>query len=135
MDIVTVSKYTRPFSSSLTTQLEQMLDMLGSDMIPMVTTLAGVSQSTSMSSRVLKQVVTLVKPQGVVGGLTNANALACGGDLGGEEALGVFSGGLKGMVLMGCRTLHLACGTAVGWGTSPVAITSWNGCNTVSHLP
>ena len=76
MDIVTVSKYTRPFSSSLTTRLEQMLNMLGSDMAPRVTTLAGVSWSTSTSSGVLKQVVTLVKPCGSVGGLTNANVLA-----------------------------------------------------------
>ena len=101
MDIVTVSKYTRPFSSSFTTQLEQTLDMPGSDMAPRVTTLAGVSWSTSTSSGVLKQVVTLVKPRGSVGGLTNANALAGRGDLGWDEALGDFGDGLKGMVLMG----------------------------------
>ena len=68
MDVVTMSKYTRPFLSSLTTRLEQMLDMLGSDMAPMVTTLAGVSWSTSTSSRVLKQAVTPAKPRGSVGG-------------------------------------------------------------------
>ena len=52
-----------------------MLDMPGSNMIPMVTTLAGVSGSPSTSSRVLKQVVTLAKRRGGVGGLTSANAL------------------------------------------------------------
>ena len=134
MDIVTVSKYTRPFLSSLTTQLEQTFNMPGSDMTPMVTTLVGVSWSTSTSSGVLKQVVTPAKPCGSVGGLTSANALAGGGDLGGDEALGVFVGGLKGMVLMGHRTLHFTCGTAVGGRTSPVAITGWDGCKTVSHL-
>ena len=66
MDVVTVSKYTRPFLSSLTTWLEQMLDMLGSDTAPMVTTLAGVSWSTSTSSGVLKQAVTLAKPHAAV---------------------------------------------------------------------
>ena len=108
--------------------------MPGSDTAPMVTTLAGVSWSTSTSSGVLKQAVTLVKPHGSVGGLTNANALASGGDLGGDEALGDFGDGLKGMVLMGRRTLHFACGAAVGGGTSPAAITSWDRCKTVSHL-
>ena len=134
MDIVTVSKYTRPFSSSLTTQLEQTLDMLGSDMAPMVTTLVGVSWSTSTSSRVLKQAVTPAKPCGGVGSLTNANALAGGGDLGRDEALGDFGDGLKGLVLIGHRTLCFTCGAAVGGGTSPAAITSWDGCKTVSHL-
>ena len=119
MDIITVSKYTRPFSSSLTTQLEQMLDMPGSNMAPMVTTLVGVSWSTSTSSGVLKQAVTPAKPCGGVGGLTNANALASGGDLGGDEALGDFGDGLKGMVLMGRRTLRFTHGAAVGGGNFP----------------
>ena len=85
------------------------------------------------SVEVLKQAATPAKPWGSVGGLTNANALAGGGDLGGDEALGVLGGGLKGMVLVGQRTPLFACGTEVGWGTSPVAITGRDGCNTVSH--
>ena len=40
------------------------------------------------------------KPQGGVGGLTNANALASRGDLSGDEALGVLGGGLNGLVLV-----------------------------------
>ena len=119
MDVVTVPKYTRPFSSSLTTWLEQTLDMPGSDMAPRVTTLVGVSWSTSTSSRVLKQAVTPVKQHGSVGGLTNANALAGRGDLGGDEALGDFGDGLKGMVLMGHRTLCFTHGAAVGGGNFP----------------
>ena len=69
-----------------------------------------------------------------MGGLTNANALAGGGDLGGVEALGILGGGLMGMVLVGQRTLLFACSAAVGWGTSPAAITGRDRCNTVSHL-
>ena len=86
---------------SLTTRLEQMLNMLWFDTIPRVTTFAGVSWSTSTSFGVLKQVVIPAKPRGSVGGLTKANALAGRGDLGGDEALGVFGCGLKGMVLVG----------------------------------
>ena len=133
MDVITVSTYTSPVSSSFTTRLEQMLDMLGFDIIPMDIVPTGVSRSTSISSGVLKQVATPAKPQGGVGGLTNANALASRGDLGGDEALGVLGGGLMGMVLVGRRTLLFARGTVVGWGTSPAAITGLDGCNTVSH--
>ena len=134
IDVVTVSRYTRPFLSSLTTWLEQMLNMLGFDTMPMVTTLAGVSWSTSTSSGVLKHAVTPAKPQGGVGGLTNANALAGGGDLCGDEALGVSGGGLKGMVLVGWRILCLDHRSVVGWGTSSAATTGQGGCNMVSHL-
>ena len=113
-----------PFHHLSLPSLSRLLDMPGSDMtVPMVTTLVGVSWSTSTSSGVLKQAVTLAKPHGGVGGLTNANALAGRGDLGRDEALGDFSDGLKGMVLMGCRTLRFTCSAAVGGGTSPAAIT------------
>ena len=90
--------------------------MPGFDTIPMVIMLTGVFQSTSTSSRVLKQAATPAKPQGSVGGLTSANALASRGDLGGDEALGALGGGLKGMVLVGRRTLLLARSAVVGWG-------------------
>ena len=128
-----VSRYTSPISSSFTTRLEEMLNMPGFDTIPMAITLTGMFWSTSTSSRVLKQAATPAKPQGSVGGLTNANALASGGDLSGDEALGVLGGGLNGMVLVVQRTLLFACGAVVGWGTSPVAITGWEGCNIVFH--
>ena len=94
----------------------------------------GVSWSTSTSSGVLKQAAIPAKPRGGVGGLTNANALAGGGDLGGDEALGVLGGGLMGLVLVGQRTLLFTHNAMVGWGTSPAAITGWDGCNTVFHL-
>ena len=100
-----------------------MLDMPGFNTLPMDIAPIGMSRSTSTSSGVLKQVATPAKPWGGVGGLTNANALAGWGDLGGDEALGVLGGGLMGMVLVGGRTLLFARGAAVGWGTSPVAIT------------
>ena len=60
----------------------------------------GVSQSTSTSSRVLKQVATPAKPQGGVGSLSNANALAGRGDFGGDEILGGLDGGLMEVVLV-----------------------------------
>ena len=133
MDVVMVSRYTSPVSSSFTTRLEEMLDMLGFDTIPMAITFTGVFWSTSTSSRVLKQAATPVKLLGSVGGLTNANALASRGDLGGDEALGVSGGGLNGMVLVVRRTLLFAHGTVVGRGTSPAAITGQEGCNIVFH--
>ena len=74
--------------------------MLGFDTIPTAIMLTGVFWSISTSSGVLKQAATPAKLQGSVGGLTNANALAGGGDLGGDEALGVLGGGLNGMVLV-----------------------------------
>ena len=101
MDVITVSRYTSPVLSSFTTWLEQMLDMPGFNTIPMDIMPTGMSQSTSTSSGVLKQAVTPAKPRGSVGGLTNAKALAGGGDLGGDEALGVLGGGLMGVVLVG----------------------------------
>ena len=108
--------------------------MPGFDTIPMVIMLTGMFWSTSTSSGVLKWAATPAKPRGGVGGLTNANALAGGGGLSGDEALGVLGGGLKGMVLVGQRTLLFTRSAVVGWGTSPAAITGQDGCNTVSHL-
>ena len=108
--------------------------MLGFNTIPKVFVLTGMFWPTSTSYGVLKWAATPAKPRGGVGGLTNANALASGGVLCGDEALGVLGGGLKGMVLVGQRTLLFTRGAAVGWGTSPVAITGWDGCNTMSHL-
>ena len=107
--------------------------MLGFDTIPMAIALTGMFWSTSTSFGVLKQAATPAKPQGGVGGLTNANAWAGREDLGGDEALGVLGGGLNGVVLVVQRTLLFACSTVVGWGTSPVAITGWEGCNIVFH--
>ena len=105
IDVIMVSRYTSPVSLSFTTRLEEMLDMPGFDTIPRAITLTGMFWFTSTSSRVLKQAATPVKLQGSVGGLTNANALASGGDLCGDEALGVLGGGLNGVVLVVQRTL------------------------------
>ena len=88
MEVVTVYRYTNPMVSSFTTQLELMLKRLGLDTIPMDIVPTGIFQSTSTSSRVLKQVTTLAKPWGGVGGLTNASVLAGRGDFGGDGALG-----------------------------------------------
>ena len=67
-----------------------MLNMPGFNTIPTAIVLTGMLWSTSTSSGVLKQVTTPAKPQGGVGGLTNANALASRGDLSGDEDLRVF---------------------------------------------
>ena len=107
--------------------------MPGFDTIPTVIALTGMFRSTSTSSGVLKQAATPAKPRVGVGGLTNANALASGGDLGGDEALEVLGGVLKGMVLVARRTLLFTRGTVVGRRTSPAATTGRDGCNTVSH--
>ena len=88
MDVITVSRYTSPVMSSFTTWLEQMLNRQGFDTIPMDISPTGMSQSTSTSYGVLKQVATPAKPQGGVGSLINVNALAGGGDFGGDETLG-----------------------------------------------
>ena len=93
--------------------------MPGFNTIPTAIALTGVFWSTSTSSGVLKQAATSVKPQGGVGGLTNANTLASGGDLSGDKALGALGSGLKGMVLVGLRTLFFTRVAVVGWGGFP----------------
>ena len=98
MEVITVSRNTSPMVSSFTTQLELMLKRPGLDTIPMDIVPTGVSQSTSSSSSVLKQVVTLVKLWGDVGSLTNASALAGGGDFGGDGTFGGLDGGLMEVV-------------------------------------
>ena len=75
-----------------------MLKRPGLNTIPMDMVPTGISQSTSSSSGVLKQAVTPVKPWGGVGGLTNASALAGGGDFGGDGAFGGLDGGLMEVV-------------------------------------
>ena len=123
MDVITVSRYTSSVVSSFTTLLELMLKGPGFDTIPMDITATGISQSTSTSSGVLKQVATPAKPQGGVGSLTNANALAGRGDFGRDETLGGLDGGLMEVVLVNGGTLLFICNITVGWGISPVATT------------
>ena len=84
MEVVTVSMYTSPVVSSLTTRLELTLEMLGVITSPMDIVPMGISQPTSMTSGVFRQAITLAKPWGRVGGCLNANALAGGGDAGGN---------------------------------------------------
>ena len=84
-----VSRYTSPMVLSFTTRLElETLERLELDTIPMDIVPTGISQSMSTSSSVFKQVATLAKPRGGVGSLTNASALAVGGDFGGNGAFG-----------------------------------------------
>ena len=83
---------------SFTTWLELMLKRLGLDTIPMDIVPTGISQSTSTSSGVLKQVTTPAKPRGSVGSLTNTSVLAGRGDLGGNGAFVGLDGGLMEVV-------------------------------------
>ena len=107
-EVIMVSRYTSPVVSSFTTQLELMLKRPGLDAILMDIVPTGISQSTSSSSSVLKQAVTPVKPRGSVGSLTNASALAGGGDFGGDEAFGGLDGGLMEVVQVGWRALLMS---------------------------
>ena len=86
MEVVTVSMYTSPIVSSLTTQLELTLEMPGVITSPMDLVPTGVSQPISMTSGVFRQAVTPAKPRGRVGSHLNANAFAGGGDAGGNGA-------------------------------------------------
>ena len=85
-EVVMVSMYTSPIVSSLTTWLELTLEMPGVITSPMDIVPTGGSQPISMTSGVFRQAVTLAKPWGGVGGCLNANALAGGGDAGGNGA-------------------------------------------------
>ena len=93
-----VSRYTGPVVSSFTTRFQLMLERLGLDTIPMDIVPTGISQFTSTSSSVFKQAATLGKPQGSVGGLINARALAGMGDFIGKGALRGLNSGLMGIV-------------------------------------
>ena len=97
-EVIMVSRYTSPMVLSFTTRIELMLERPGLNTIPMDIVHTGSSQSTSSSSGVLKQAVTLVKPWGHVGSLTNAGALAGRGDFGGNGAFGGLDGGLMEVV-------------------------------------
>ena len=107
MEVVTVSMYTSPIVSSLTTQLELTLEMPGVDTNPMDMVPTGISHPTSMTSGVFRQALTLAKPQGRVGGHFNANALAGGGDAGSNGAFDKQSGGLIGIVRVSCWAIPL----------------------------
>ena len=98
MEVIMVSRYTSPVVSSFTTQLEVTLERPGLNTITMDIVPTGISQSTSISSGVLKQATTPSKPRGSVGGLTNASVLAGVGDFGGDGAFGGLDGGLMEVV-------------------------------------
>ena len=130
MEVITVSRYTSPMVSSCTTWLELTLKRLGLDTIPMDIVPTGISWSSSRSPGVVKQAATPVKPRGSVGGLTNASALAGGGDNG---AFGGLDGGLMEIVWVNWRALLFVLGIAIGWEIFPAATAGWDGCTTMSH--
>ena len=132
--VVTVSMYTSPIESSLTTWLELTLKMLGVDTSPMDIVPMGVSWPISMTLGVFRQAVTLAKPQGGLGSCLNANALAGRGDASGDEAFDRQSGRLIGIIRASCWDISFNFGLMAGWGISPVANTGWDGHSTFSHL-
>ena len=99
MEVIMVSMYTSPVMSSWTTWLELTLEMPGVNTSPMDIEPMGISQPTSMTSGVFRQAVTPVKPRGGVGSHFNANALAGGGDAGGNGAFGRQSSRIIGNCL------------------------------------
>ena len=129
-----VSMYTSPIVSSWTTQLELTLEIPEVNTSPMDIEPTGISWPTSLTSGVFRQAVTLVKPWGRVGGHFNANALAGGGDASGNGAFNKQSGGIIGIARVSCWVLPFDFGIVAGSGISPVANTSWDGCNIFSHL-
>ena len=133
-EVVTVSMYSSPIMLSWTTWLELTLEMLGVDTSPMDKEPTGISRPTSMTSGVFRQAITLVKPQGGVGGCFNANALAGGGDASSDGAFDKQSGRIIGIVRVSCQVPPFNFGIVAGLGISPVANTSWDGCNIFSHL-
>ena len=128
-EVVTVSMYTSPVVSSLTTWLELTLEMLGVNTSAMDIEPMGIFQPTSMTSGVFRQAITLVKPRGGVGGHFNTNALASGGDAGSNGAFDKQTGRIIGIVHVSCWVLPLDFGIMAGSGISPAANTSWDGCN------
>ena len=132
-EVVMVSMYTSPIVSSLTTWLEVTLEMPGVITSPMDIVPMGVSQPTSTTSGIFRQAITLVKPWGGVGSCLNANALAGGGNAGGNGALDKQSGRFIGIVRVSCWALPLNFGIVDGWGISLVANTGQDGCSTFSH--
>ena len=133
IEAVTVSMYTSPIMSSLTTQLELTLEMPGVNTSPMDIEPMGISRLTSTTSGVLRQAVTPAKPWGRVGSHLNANALAGGGDADSNGAFNKQSGRLIGIVRASCQTLPLDFGIVAGLGISLVANTGQDGCSIFSH--
>ena len=86
-----------------------------------------------MSSGVIKQAITLAKPCGGVGGLTNANAFAGGEGSGGEGTFSRRIGDLTGVIHESRWDLPLSLEIWVGWGISLVVTTGQDGCSIQSH--
>ena len=74
IEVVMVSTYVMPVISSFTMQLELMLEISGVAISPMGMVPMGTLRSTSTSSGICKQAITLEKPCGGVGSCTSAKA-------------------------------------------------------------
>ena len=97
-EVVMVSTYVMPVTSSLTMQLVLTLEIPGVATSPMGMVPMGASRSTSMSSGICKQAITPEKPCGRVGGCTSTNACAGKEGLGGVGVLGGEAGGFIGII-------------------------------------
>ena len=76
----------------------------------------------------------LVNPWGGVGGLTKANALDGGENVGGNGVLDRQVGKATGVFRDSTQDLPLGLGAGVGGGVSPAANTGHEGCRTISQL-
>ena len=97
-EVVTVSMYVTPVDSSLTMQLELMVEIPGVTTSPMGMVPRGTSRGTSTSSGVHRHAVTPAKPCSGVGGHTSANACTGKEGLGGVGVFGGETGGFMGII-------------------------------------
>ena len=110
-----------------------MLAIPGAAKSPMDVVPTGASSSTSTNSGAHRQVVTPEKLHGGVGSHMSTKACVNGQGWSGVGALGRETGGFMGIIWETCLDPTFNLGVLVGWGISPAATTSQDGCNTFSH--
>ena len=133
MEVVTMSIYVTPVTSSLMMWLVLMVEIWGVTTTPMDMVPWGASKAISKGSGIQRQAVTPVKPCGWVNGHTTANA--CTGEEG-LDGVGVFNreaGAFTGTVQGSWIGPTFGLEALDGWEISPVATTGWDGCRTFSN--
>ena len=133
MEVVMVSTYVMPVTSSFMLLLVLTLEIPGVTTSPMGMVPMGASRSTSTSSGICKQAVTLEKPCSRVGSHMSTNACGSKEGLGGVGVLGGQDGGFMGIIWESWLDPTFGLEVLVSWGISLVATTGWDGCSTFSH--
>ena len=114
MEVVTMSTYVTPVTSSLMVQLMLMVEILGVATIPMGIASWGASEAISNGSSVHRQAVTPVKLHGGVIGQMTANTHTGEEGLGGVGVSGRGTGGFDGLASGAKLVLLLASGPLMG---------------------